>query len=111
MRPPPNQETPGAEKGCWNQGGIHDRPYRDAFFEMYKLICISLTLSVSSAGCERSFSCLKLQKNYLRSISGEDRTSNLGGLAINRDRTALLDRDEIVDKFAHSHGNKRITLI
>lgn len=86
-------------------------PYRDAFFEIYKLICISLTLSVSSAGCERSFSCLKLQKNYLRSTSGEDRTSDLGVLAINHGRTASLDLDEIVDKFAHSYGNRRITLI
>lgn len=86
-------------------------PYRDAFFEMYKLICISLTLSVSSAGCERSFSCLKLQKNYLRSTSGEERTSDLGVLAINSGRTASLDLDEIVNRFAHSHGNRRLTLI
>lgn len=86
-------------------------PYRDAFFEMYKLICISLNLSVSLAGCERSFSSLKLQKNYLRSTSGEDRTRDLGVLAINSDRTAALDLDEIVDKFANSHEIRRLTLI
>ena len=49
-------------------------PYREAFYELYKLVCIALTLSVSSAGCERSFSCLKMQKNYLRNSSGEGRT-------------------------------------
>jgi hypothetical protein len=29
--------------------------YCEAFYELYKLVCIALTLSVSSAGCERSF--------------------------------------------------------
>ncbi|KAJ3581755.1 hypothetical protein NHX12_016273 [Muraenolepis orangiensis] len=59
------------------------RPYRDAFIDLYKLICISLTLPVTSVSCERSFSCLRRLKNYLRNTSGDSRTSNLALLAIN----------------------------
>lgn len=47
------------------------RPYRDAFVDLYKFICISLTLPVTSASCERSFFCLRRIKNYLRNSSGD----------------------------------------
>ena len=35
-------------------------PYKLAFQELYRLACIALTLPVSSASCERSFSAMKL---------------------------------------------------
>lgn len=47
------------------------RPYKDAFMDVYKLVCISLTLPVSTATCERSFSCLRRLKIYLRNKSGD----------------------------------------
>ena len=40
--------------------------YSEAFPDVFKLVNISLTLPVTSAGCERSFSCMKQLKTYLR---------------------------------------------
>uniref|UniRef100_A0A3Q3ABG9 DUF4371 domain-containing protein n=1 Tax=Kryptolebias marmoratus TaxID=37003 RepID=A0A3Q3ABG9_KRYMA len=73
------------------------RPYKDAFLDLYKLISISLTLPVTSVSCERSFSCLRRLKNYLRNSSGDSRTSDLALLAINPLRTRTLDSDSIID--------------
>ncbi|XP_034093135.1 zinc finger MYM-type protein 1-like [Gymnodraco acuticeps] len=67
------------------------RPYKDAFTDLHRLICTSLTLPVTSAGCERSFFCLRRIKNYLRNSSGDARNSNLGLLAINKQRSKALD--------------------
>ena len=50
---------------------IHDvidklRPIKAAFPELLRLLDIALTIVVSSAACERSFSSLKRTKTYLR---------------------------------------------
>ena len=87
------------------------RPYRDAFVDLYRLMCISLTLPVTSASCERSFSCLRRIKNYLRNSSGDTRNSNLALLSINKQRTKTLDVQRIIDIFASNHKNRRIVLI
>ena len=87
------------------------RPYKDAFEDLHRLLRIALTLPVSSASCERSFSCLSRVKNYLRTRSGDDRTSGLGVLAINSERARALDCQEIIDAFAVNHNNRRIVLL
>ncbi|XP_059208909.1 protein YIPF7-like isoform X2 [Centropristis striata] len=79
--------------------------------DLYKLLCISLTLPVTSASCERSFSCVRRLKTYLRSSSGDARSSNLGLLAINIKRSRALNVDNIIDAFALSHNNRRIVLL
>ena len=87
------------------------RPYKNAFTDLHRLICISLTLPVTSAGCERSFSCLRRIKNYLRNSSGDARNSNLGLLAINKQRSKALDVQRVIDIFASNHNNRRIVLL
>lgn len=87
------------------------RPYKDAFVDLYKLVCISMTLPVTTATCERSFSCLRRLKTYLRNKSGDARTSNLGLLAISSRRTKELDVDAVIDRFAANHNNRRIVLL
>lgn len=86
-------------------------PYKDAFIDLYKLICIAVTLPVTSAACERSFSCLKLLKTYLRNSSGNERTSNLAVISINSKRAKQLNIDTVIDAFAANHQNRRIVLI
>ena len=89
------------------------KPYKDAFMDLYKLVCISMTLPVTSAACERSFSCLRRLKTYLRNKSGDARTSNLGlGVpAISSKRTKDLDVNAVIDRFAANHNNRRIVLL
>ena len=52
------------------------KPYKDAFYELWRLIQIALTLPVSSAGCERSFSKLRIIKTYLRNSMSNHRLLN-----------------------------------
>uniref|UniRef100_A0A4W5JYP4 HAT C-terminal dimerisation domain-containing protein n=1 Tax=Hucho hucho TaxID=62062 RepID=A0A4W5JYP4_9TELE len=52
------------------------------FFELFKLCKIAVSIPVSTASCELSFSALKLVKTYLRSTMSDDRLSNLGVLSI-----------------------------
>lgn len=89
------------------------QPYKDAFMDLYKLISISLTLPVTSASCEHSFSCLHRLKSYLRNSSGDGRTSDLALLAINplRARAWALDSDSVIDAFTLNHNNRRIVLL
>lgn len=86
-------------------------PYKDAFFELYRLTKVSAIIPVSSASCERSLSAMKLIKSYLRNSMGHDRLSDLGVLSIERMRAERLDLDEFVDKFAAAHKNRWIKLV
>ena len=68
-----------------------------------------LTVAVSIASCERSFSKLKLIKPYLRSIIGESRLSALSILSIESDLVDTLSFDDIISEFA-SMKARRIQL-
>ena len=67
---------------------------------------IYLTLAVSVALCERSFSKLKLIKTYLRSTMGQNRLTNLAILSIEREQTESLDFDEVIDQFSSTKSRK-----
>lgn len=56
---------------------IQKRDLCDAFPNVCVTLRIYSTLPTTSAGCERSFSKLKLIKNYLRSSMCQERLSNL----------------------------------
>uniref|UniRef100_H3ACH6 TTF-type domain-containing protein n=1 Tax=Latimeria chalumnae TaxID=7897 RepID=H3ACH6_LATCH len=61
---------------------------------------IYMTLPVSSANAERSFSRSKLIKNYLRNSMSEERLSDLALLSIERDLADKLDYEKVIDVFA-----------
>lgn len=86
-------------------------PYQEVFDVFARLCKIALALPVSTAACERSFSCLKLVKTHLRTTMGEGRLSDLGVLSIEHRRAASLNLDEFVDRFAANHKNRRIQLL
>lgn len=87
------------------------QPDKDSFPDLHRMISISITIPVTSAACERSFSCLARVKNYLRSLSGDERNSDLAFLAINAARARTLEADAILDAFALNHNNRRIVLL
>jgi len=64
------------------------------------LVPVYLTVAVSIASCERSFSKLRLIKSYLRSTMGDDRLSSLTILSIESDFVEKLNRDDIISDFA-----------
>lgn len=62
------------------------------FPNLYILLKIGITLPVSSASTERSFSKLKIIKNRLRTTMGEER---LKGLMVTSSEADLLDAEKI----------------
>ena len=89
----------------------HLLPVKEAFVELYKLLTIVLTMGVSTASCERSFSCLKRLKSYLRAGMGQDRLNSMALLAIERDLSGKIDIDEAIELFARIDKNRRIKLL
>lgn len=71
-----------------------------------------LTMPVSSANAERSFSALKRVKTYLRSTMAEQRLNNLCIMSIERELSSSLleDINPVLDKFAHMK-NRRANLL
>jgi hAT family C-terminal dimerisation region len=55
-----------------------------------------LTLPVTVATCEQSFSKLKLIKNYLRSTMSAERLSDLAMLSIENERAKKLEISKLV---------------
>ena len=71
-------------------------------------LSIFLTLPVSVASNERSFSKLKMIKTYLRSCMTQERLSDLGLLSIEKERFKDIDRNAIVRDFANVNARKHI---
>jgi len=64
------------------------------------MLRIFLTIAVSVATCERSFSKLKLIKNYLRSSMIILRLRNLATLSIEQQLTDKMNFDNDIEEFA-----------
>jgi len=86
-------------------------PYKLAFQEMYRLVCIALTLPVSSASCEHSFSAMKLIKSHLRSTMCDSRWSNIAVLSIESARAESLSLDAFVMSLIQSTRTENLLYI
>ena len=73
-----------------------------AYESVFKLTQIALTIAVTSAECERSFSTLKRIRTRLRTRMVEERLADLAILAIENETIKDLDFDSIIDQFAAS---------
>src|SRR5207253_1200510 len=67
---------------------------------------IFLTIPVSVASCERSFSKLKLVKNCLRLLMGQDRLSHLAMLSIESKVASNINFDNLLQEFASAKCRK-----
>ena len=76
------------------------------FGEVCTALMLFLTLPVTVATAERSFSKLKLIKTYLRSSMGQERLSGLAILSIENTRARALNIGNIVDDFAQRKARK-----
>lgn len=93
------------------QNGIH----QDVFQEVYKLCLLVVTLPSTSVSVERSFSCLKRIKTYLRNTISQQRLSSLANFSVHRDLLCKLQKqpdflDDIIDRFA-ALKERRINLV
>ena len=83
-------------------------PLKEAFPCLLELLQIAMTISVSTAKCERSFSTLKRIKSYLRSTMSAQRLNDMAILSIEHDLSQNLDLENVVVEFAKS--SRRIAL-
>lgn len=83
-------------------------PLAEAYFVLSRLVKIAVILPISTAGCERSFSALKLIKTYIRNTMANERLADLAVLYIVR--CVEIDFDAFVLKFSENHQNRRINL-
>lgn len=72
----------------------------DVFPNLRIALQILLTISVSIASCERSFSKLKLIMSYLRASMGQDRLCSLALLSVERETLEKIDFDDVIDQFS-----------
>ena len=66
-----------------------------------------LTLPITVASAERSFSKLKLIKTYLRSTMTQERLSNLAVVSIEHKESQKLNIDALIDQFAVKKARKQ----
>lgn len=81
---------------------------KDVFCNLQIAIQLLLTLSTSVASCERSFSKLKLIKNYLRTTMSQDRLKALAILSVESEIADQIDMDDIISEFARQKARKKI---
>lgn len=75
---------------------------------MYKLLQVALTLPISSATCERSFSTMRRIKTWMRSTMVENRFNDLSIINIEKDLAKQINNTDIVNAF--SNKNRYIVL-
>ena len=74
-------------------------PISSAVPVLLKVLQLSVTFGVGSAGCEWSFSSLARIKTKLRSTMGEGRLTNVAVLSIERELSGALDINAVIDRF------------
>ena len=78
----------------------------DSFPNAFIAYRILLTIPVTVASAERSFSKLKLIKSYLRTTMLQERLSGLAMLSIENDLLDKLEYSDLINKFASQKARK-----
>ena len=76
------------------------------FPEAYKLLVLFVTIPVTVARAERSFSKLKLIKTYLRSKISPERLANLAVLSIENAEAKSIDKAKLIQRFANVNARR-----
>lgn len=103
--PPDNAENFSCRKQTLKYLKIHD--LIGNFPNIYISIRILLTLPVSVATGERSFSKLKIIENYLRSSMTQERLSGLSLISIEHEIANSLNIDDFISDFAKKIARKK----
>ena len=78
-----------------------------SFSKFVSAIALFLSLPVTVATAERSFSKLKIIKNYLRSTMAQERLNALAVISIEVEEARKLEIDKMIDIFAEKRARSR----
>lgn len=94
------------EKGIEQLSGVELIQFCDSetYPHLHVLFRIFITLPISNATSERSFSCLRRLKDWLRATMEEDRLVALALLNIHRD--IGLDPNKVIDRYAKTRNHR-----
>jgi len=79
---------------------VENTSLSSGFADVATALLLFLALPVTVASAERSFSKLKIIKNYLRNSMGQTRLRGLSLLAIEASRAKSMDVNELIKQFA-----------
>lgn len=82
------------------------RKFEGCYPNTWNAYRVMLTVPISVASAERSFSKLKLIKSYLRSSMSEERLNGLAILSIERDMVGKLDYLSLMNDFAGKNARR-----
>lgn len=82
-----------------------------SFPEMYKLLTLFITLPVTVASAERSFSKLKLIKTYIRSTMSQERLDDLAILSIENKEAKKIDKTKLIIDFANVNARRKAHVV
>ncbi|XDV42958.1 hypothetical protein PO909_011521, partial [Leuciscus waleckii] len=82
---------------------------RQLFDQVETLVRLLLVCPVSSAEAERSFSCLRRLKTWLRSTMTQSRLNNVAVCHIHSDKLDSIDREMIAQQFIDGNQRRRNT--
>ena len=77
-----------------------------SFPEAYKLVVLFVTIPVTVATAERSFSKMKLIRTYLRSKISQEGLDNLAILSIENAEAKSIDKAELFLRFANVNARR-----
>lgn len=85
---------------------IFDNNILEVYPNIVTVLKIVLTAPVTVASTERSFSKLKISKNYLRSTMSQERLTALSLLSIENEITKTINYDDVIKNFIDSRIRK-----
>jgi hypothetical protein len=77
------------------------------FTDVITALLLFLTLPVTVASSERSFSKLKIIKNYLRNTMGQGRLRGLGLLSIEAAEAKKMDVEQLINDFSQIKARRK----
>lgn len=79
---------------------LQEKKLKEVYPNMWVALRIAVTIPVTVAAAERSFSKLKLIKTYLRSTMCQERLNGLPLMSINQEISKQVSFDDTIDAFA-----------
>ncbi|XP_030225015.1 zinc finger MYM-type protein 1-like [Gadus morhua] len=79
---------------------LKEKKLEEVFPNMWVALRIAVTLPVTVASAERSFSKLKLLKTYLRSTMSQERLNGLALMSVNQEVSSQISFDDTINTFA-----------